>query len=218
MFFLFAGSLCVGLALGEASQAATQEPPFPPIQGEARRGPGQWQRGQGTAGTITEIKNDEMTIRLSSGDLAHIKLTDNTRYVRNREPAKLSDFKVGDAVVVRGERAGENTWTAHLVASRSEGMPPSREGLGKEFIAGEVKAIEGVKLTILRIDGETQTIQVDENTSFRKQGESITLADIKVGDRVFGRGQLKEGVFFPLMLNVGEFRQPRRMPGGPPQP
>jgi hypothetical protein len=33
-------------------------------------------------------------------------------------------------------------------------------------------------------------------------GESITLADVKVGDRVFGRGALKGGVFVPTELVV----------------
>jgi hypothetical protein len=79
-----------------------------------------------------------------------------------------------------------------------------REGLGKQFIAGEIKAIEGTTLTILRVDGQTQTIQVDENTSFRKQGESITLADFKPGDHVHGRGELKNGTFFAAVLNSGD--------------
>ena len=78
-----------------------------------------------------------------------------------------------------------------------------REGMGKEFIAGEVKAINGTQLTILRPDGQTQNITVDDSTSFRKQGESITLADVKVGDHVFGRGALKNDVFVPSALNVG---------------
>jgi hypothetical protein len=106
-------------------------------------------------------------------------------------------------VMVRGEPAGENTWTAQGVMSNSNGMA-MREQLGKKFIAGDIAKIEDTKLTIKRIDGETQVIQVDENTSFRNaKRESVTLADVKVGDRVFGRGDLKDGVFVPAVLNVG---------------
>jgi hypothetical protein len=79
-----------------------------------------------------------------------------------------------------------------------------REGMGKRFIAGEVTAINGTQLTIARPDGVSQTISADENTSFRKQNESVTLADIKVGDHVFGRGELKNDVFVPAELNVGQ--------------
>ena len=106
-----------------------------------------------------------------------------------------------------------------------------REDLGKTYIAGKVAAIDDVNLTIERPDGVSQKIMVDESTSFRKGGrrmrgsegfgmgegggqgqgapaqaadpaESITLADVKVGDRVMGRGALKGGVFVPTELLV----------------
>jgi hypothetical protein len=79
-----------------------------------------------------------------------------------------------------------------------------REGMGKEFVAGQVKSIDGTKLTISAPDGKDYNIEVDENTSFRKGRESITFPDIKVGDRVMGRGKLNSaGVFVPETLNVG---------------
>jgi hypothetical protein len=78
------------------------------------------------------------------------------------------------------------------------------EGMGKRFIAGEIKSIDGTQLTIQRPDGVTQKISVDEDTSFRKNGESITLADLKPGDHVSGRGELKNDVFVPAVLNVGQ--------------
>jgi hypothetical protein len=56
----------------------------------------------------------------------------------------------------------------------------------------------------------SQTIAVDESTSFKKQGESITLADLKAGDHVFGRGEVKNDVFVPAELNVGDPRMMRR--------
>src|SRR4029077_4271391 len=88
--------------------------------------------------------------------------------------------------------------------------------LGKKFIAGEVKAINETKLTIARPDGQTQDIEVDENTSFKKGAESITLPDIKVGDFVRGRGELKDSVFVPRELIVGRPQMMIRMvsPGG----
>ena len=107
--------------------------------------------------------------------------------------------------MVGGEPAGADTWTARVVASRGQmDMQAMREDMGKKFIAGEVKSIDGTKLTVARPDGQSQTIEVDANTSFRKGRESITLPDIKVGDHVFGRGQLNSaGVFVPQTLNVG---------------
>lgn len=44
------------------------------------------------------------------------------------------------------------------------------------------------------------------------EGESITLADIKVGDNVIGRGSVKSGTFVPAQLNVLPTRGERRGP------
>jgi len=98
-----------------------------------------------------------------------------------------------------------------------------REGLGKNFIMGEIKSINGTQIEIARPDGQTQTIAVDENTSFHKNRESVTLADFKTGDRVFGRGEVKNNVFVAATLNEGQpgmGRPGMRMGGGegtPPQ-
>jgi hypothetical protein len=99
--------------------------------------------------------------------------------------------------------------------------------LGKTLIAGRVTAIDldNATMTIERPDGVSQTIGFDEGTSFRRgrlntsrgaesganalpsaanveSGESITLADIKVGDRVEGPGAMKNGNFVPKELTV----------------
>jgi len=177
-----------------------------------RRGGEGW--FQGVAGTITAIEKTRLSLTTADGKTVTVNLSADTRYRKDRQPAALADFKVGDMVMVGGERAGENASNARFVAIWSGAGQHMREGLGKQFIAGEIKAIEGTSLTIMRVDGQTQTIQVDENTSFRKQRESITLADFKPGDRVFGRGGLKNGVFVAAVLNVGN---PQQMGMPPPQ-
>ena len=198
--------------------AASDKPASPEAQ-PRREGRGMRQ-GQGIAGTIGEIKKDGFTVKTLQGKTVTVKVTSETRFRKDRQDAKLADFKPGDMVMVGGEPAGSDAWTARFVASRQgvgEGdMQALREGMGKQFIAGEVKAIDGTKLTIARPDGQTQTIEVDENTSFHKGRDSITLPDIKVGDRVFGRGQLNSaGVFVPATFNVGDMRM---MMGGERQP
>lgn len=120
--------------------------------------------------------------------------------------------------------------------------------LGKTLIAGRVTAIDldNATMTVERPDGVSQTIGFDENTSFRRgrgvmsgegrtamgsngaqaangpagpsAGESITLADIKVGDRVSGPGEVKNGRFVAKELNVmspGTGRRRQGETGGP---
>lgn len=168
---------------------------------------------------------------------------------RQPNPIKIEDVKPGDGVGAMGELdAPKKTIHALFVAVMDAAQVKRlREGLGKEYITGKVTAIDEVKLTILRSDNVTQVIEVDETTSFRRGGrrsiirtdgtmsqppaggsaqspaggaESITLADIKVGDMVAGQGSLKHGVFVPTMLTVippGAFGGPRMRPEGAPR-
>jgi len=207
-------------ALGWAQTApgastSEQQPPAPQQGGR----PGQ--RWSGVAGTITAISDSSITVKTLDGQTAQISLSENTKFRKDRQPAKAVDFKVGDQIFVRGDQK-DGIWQAEMVAARPAGAgrgPENfRDAMGKQFIVGEVKAINGTQLTVQRIDGVTQTITVDENTSFRNNNESITLGDIKVGDHIFGRGEMKNDVFVPSVLNIGEPRfmgQPRE--GSPAQ-
>jgi hypothetical protein len=189
-------------------------------------------------GTIVSISGDQVVIKPESGDNVTVKLDSDVHLRKDHAEAKLSDFKAGDHVMAAGTLGSDKVLNAKLLAGGQMGQgggvggrgmmggPISPEemvkmGLGTKFIAGEVKAIEETKLTIARPDGQTQTIEVDETTSFRDgKGESGTLADVKVGDRVMGGGEMKNGVFVPKTLRFGMPQRPGGMvhqyPGGPP--
>ena len=219
---VFAILLCVSL-LGWTQE----DPPSPETHNQpansaqAQRGRGYW-RGRGVAGSITALSDNSLSIQTRDGHDVQVSLSDKTQFSKDRQPAKLTDFKVGDTVFVRGERGDDGVWKAQMLGSFSGGRGGPRgrmrEGLGTQFIAGEIKSISGTQLTIARPDGVSQTITVDESTSFRKQQESITLADLKAGDHVFGRGKMKNGVFVPTVLSLGEPRFMRQGGTAPPRP
>jgi len=131
---------------------------------------------------------------------------------------------------------------AMVMATDAAEVKKLRENLGKTYIAGKVTAIDldNAKMTVLRADGVSQTIGFDETTSFKRgragrgggfgggfggggaeapataptpSGESITLADVKVGDQVAGQGTLKSGVFVPAQLTIATPGQGRRRGG-----
>ena len=188
--------------------------------------------GENVFGKVTAVSKDSLTVSpAAGGNAVTVNVSDNTRIMKDRQPVKLTDIKVDDTVFVRGQLNG-NTMDAAILGvvnpemaqrmqqgrgfgggvqgagpggpggqGRMGGFNP--EDMGKKFIAGEVKAINETKLTIARPDGQTQEIEVDENTSFKRGRESITLPDIKVGDFVRGRGELKDSMFVPLELVVG---------------
>lgn len=181
-------------------------------------------------GKVTEVGKDSVTVTpLGGNDPAvdaktpvTIKITGTTRISKQREPIKLHDIKPGDSVFVVGHREGDTVQAAilgvvppEMAAKINSGQGGGRRmafgqggqfdpaDMGKKYILGTVKAINETKLTIARTDGQTQDIEVDENTSFRKSRDSITLPDIKVGDFVMARGEIKNNVFVPKTLNVG---------------
>jgi len=193
---------------------AQDRPPAPPAASQAPPAGGQMEgrRRPGVMGTITAITANSITVKTRDGETVTVSFNDQTQFTKDRQPAKLADFKVGDMIFVRGQSTGQNAWQAEMIGARTGGVGGGagmggggmRDALGKSFIAGEIKSINGTQLVIARPDGVSQTITVDENTSFRKQGESITLADLKPGDHVFGRGEMKNAVFVPADLNLGD--------------
>src|SRR6202008_3922567 len=147
------------------------------------------------------------------GATVTVKITDKTEYRKERQSAKLEDFKVGDVVFVRGQENADHTVTAQVIGGAAGGVIGGRGvgELGKDFAVAEVKSIEAPKLTILRPDNVTQTLELNEDTSLRRGRDSITMADIQPGDHVFVRGAVANDVFVPKNVMVIPPEQWNRM-------
>lgn len=186
----------------------------------------------GLFGKISAIHEGSIEIAVPNGHAITVKITADTQFRKDRETAKLGDFKVGDMVGVRGQQNQDETWTAQTILSRSgagfgegdgrgegrgAGGPGGGRGfmvtgvLGQDYIFGEIKTVDAPKLTILRPDNVTQTIELTEDTSLRKGRDSITMADIQIGDHVFVRGGIKNNAFEPRFVNVISPEQWKRM-------
>ena len=166
------------------------------------------------------------------GQAVTVKLTPQTEFRKDRQPAKAADFKVGDMVMVRGDKNADNSVTANMVGGRTGGGPGGGPGgagggfggrpggmanpgtLGKDYVAGEVKSIDAPKLTVLRTDGVTQTLELNEDTSLRRGHDSITMADIKVGDHIMARGAVQNEAFVPkgvMLMNPEQWQRMQQM-------
>jgi hypothetical protein len=207
-----------------------QDPAAPPAPPHDR--PGQGRGGQDggprpLVGKISAIHNGSLEITGPDGQTIIVKTTDQTQYRKDREQAAVTDFKVGDTVMVRGDENADQTVTAKVIGGRSGGAsggPGTMGGgarggpgggpigtLGKDYVVGEVKAIEPPHITVLRTDNVVQTIELNENTSLRKGRDSVTMADIQVGDHLMARGSLENNVFVPKGVNVVNPEQWKRM-------
>lgn len=146
-------------------------------------------------------------------------------------PLQPSDIKVGDAIGVMGE-IDANAKSVGAVAivqmdpERAQQMEQMQANYGKTWLMGRVTAIDGVKVTLMgAMDHAAHSFVADENTTFRKRRDPITLADIQVGDMVRVDGAVKDGVFVAATVNAigmppgGMTNMPRNGPpaSAPPQ-
>ncbi len=187
--------------------------------------------GHMVRGTVTAVAGDQITVKTETGEVYRVVVSANTRLSRDRQPLKVAEIKAGDGVGAMGVLDAP-TKTVHALfvgVMDAEQVKKARENLGKVYIMGKVTAIDmdALKLTVMRPDGVSQVIGVDEGTSFKRGGRqmeamvtgngemgngqgggagdnavSITLPDVKVGDSVAGRGALKNGLFVPTELRV----------------
>ena len=167
-------------------------------------------------GKITAIHDRSLEIANPNGETVTVKLTPQTEFRKDRQAAKRSDFKVGDVIAVRGQENPDHTWTAQMIGARSvngEGRGPNMQAgtLGKDYVAGEVKGVDAPKISLLRSDNVTQTIELNEDTSLRKGRDAITMADVQVGDHLLARGAVQANVFVPKFVMVIGPEQWQRM-------
>jgi hypothetical protein len=232
----------MGLAMHAQDAPAGDAPQGGQRQGR-RGGMGMGQgNGGGVGGTVTAVSETSLSLKSEAGEAYTIDLTANTRLMKDRQPIKTTDIKVGDNLMAMGmQEPGKHEIHAAVVmvmtpeqaAQMRAREKEMRENLGKTIIAGRITKIDEAKITVMRPDNVEQIIVADENTSFRKggggrgmggpmgmsgggaasdtppAGESITLADVKVGENITGRGALKGGVFVPTTLTIMEARRPR---------
>jgi hypothetical protein len=218
------------LIIGVPSPAQTPDSPSapqdqvqgPPPAGDRGQHHGGAREGHGTIGKITAIHGNSLQIVRPDGSSVTVNLTDKTEYRKDRQPAQLSDFKVGDFVMASGEESPDHSVTAQSLRGRSANGGPVAMGsgpgggaafgeMGKDFVAGVVKSVDAPKLTVLRADNVTQTLELNEDTSLRRGRESITMADIQPGDHVIVRGGLQNSAFVPKAVILLSAEQWERM-------
>jgi hypothetical protein len=196
---------------------------------QGRRGAGNWGMGRGTVGTVTESASDHFTIKTETGEVYTIHFSVNTRVMKQPPPRqrqgqpqeaqgegertppqaiKASDIKVGDVIAASGEvDANAKSVGAVFIMlvdpERAKQMRAMEANFGKTWLAGRVTAIDEVKVTLeWGPEKKVSTFVADENTTFRKRRDPITLADIQVGDMVRVDGAVKGGTFVATNVAV----------------
>ena len=208
-----------------------------------RGGMGGMGMGSGITGTVTEVAADHYIIKTDAGESYTVHFSANTRMmkqmIRQRgegasgggnppQMIKPAEIKVGDAIGVMGEvdaaaKSVGAVMIAQLDPERAKQLREMQANYGKSWLMGKVTAINETTVTLMgSIDNAAHSFVADENTTFRKRRDPITLADLQVGDVVRVEGALKDGIFVAASVAVMGMPQggapsvPRVVPPPPP--
>ncbi|HET6208645.1 MAG TPA: DUF5666 domain-containing protein [Terracidiphilus sp.] len=247
MRFRFIALITLGMVLGAAANGQDAgNPPagggVPAPGGVMGRGQGRgWggMMGRGVIGTVTEAGSDHYTIKSELGDTYIIHFNANTRILKQPaqrageegmrtppQPIKSGDIKAGDVIAANGEVDAEAKSVGAVVVmlidpERARQMREMEANFGKTWLGGRVTAVSETKITLESpMDHAAHSFMADENTSFHKRRDPITLADIQVGDMVRVEGSIKDGVFMATQVAVmgpPVSGGPVPHPGPPPQ-
>jgi hypothetical protein len=196
-------ALGVVMAAGPVSLAQEDNGLGPPDGGD---GMGQaFGRGNGVRGTVTAAGASSFTIRTDEGENYKVLYSANTRLIKDRQPIEAADIHVGDMLMAGGivDAKAKTVGAVVLLDIDAQEVRKAREGFGKTWVMGKVTAIHELRITIERTgDKQAQIVAVDENTSFRKHREDVTLADVKVGDVIGAQGALHADTFLATDLRI----------------
>jgi hypothetical protein len=122
---------------------------------------------------------------------------------------KPTDIKVGDAIAAAGDidataKSVGATRIVQLDPDAAKRMQEQAASFGKTWVGGKVTAINGTSITLTgTLDNAPHTVVADENTTFRRRRDPITLADIQVGDTLRVDGTVNNGVFTATTVSIG---------------
>jgi preprotein translocase subunit YajC len=227
--FILALGLALGSGSAMAQDAPAGAQSQGPENGGGRRGGyggGMGMMGRGVMGTVTEVAPDHFTVKNEAGEIYTIHFSANTRIVKQPpqrqgqggqgeggqrtppEAIKATDIKVGDAIGAMGEiDATAKTVGALMIMQidpeRAKQMREMQANFGKTWIMGKVTAIKDTQVTLQsQVDNAAHSFVADENTTFRKRRDPITLGDVAVGDSVRVEGAVKAGLFVATTVSV----------------
>ncbi len=165
--------------------------------------------GNGVNGTVTASSASDFIIRTPKGESYKVFYGPNTRLMKQRQPIGASDIHLGDELIALGQLdlKAKTLGAVFIFDADAAQVSKARAGFGKSWTAGKVTAIHDLRIAIDPVmesagSKQTQVIVVDENTSFRERGQSVTLRDVKVGDFINAQGALHNKIFVATVLRV----------------
>jgi hypothetical protein len=163
--------------------------------------------GPPVVGTINSVGVDRFDIKKADGSTQTVMVDERTRYRQGQQDIQLEDLKPGDRVFVRGQANSSNQFVAEAVRRATNEEMQRFQNPGERAF-GEIVSIDKNQLKVRNPRQGEKIVLVNEQTQFMKDGQSIALKDLKVGDRIFALGKETEGQFLATRVVTGQFRGP----------
>jgi Domain of unknown function (DUF5666) len=206
-FFLISAGV-VGL-LAQQNQA-------PPPYGQQR---GMRPTGERSGGTITSVGVDRFEVKRMNGETQTVLVNDSTRISEgSREDRKqlgLEDLKPGDRVMVMGKTNDHQEFVADFVHRLTPEEAQRFQNSGDRAF-GQIVSINGNEIKINNRFRGDMTVVVNDQTSFMKDQQKITLKDLKAGDRIFATGKETDGKLTADRVMTGRMQRGRGRLMSPP--
>jgi Domain of unknown function (DUF5666) len=136
-------------------------------------------------GVVKSVGTDSLVVAtVPKGDVT-VNVDANTIIRKQGVILALADLKVGDEVNTMGQRVDDHTLLARQIEVRGVGQ----NGPEEMSADGTVKSVGTDNLVVTTRHNGDVTVKVDASTSIRKEGQTIQLSDVMVGDGVDAEGQ-----------------------------
>ena len=137
-------------------------------------------------GTVKSVGADSLVVTtVPNGDVT-VKVDASTIIKKQGATIKLADIKAGDGVNTMGQRVDDHTELARQIEVRGNDQRNEPEEASAE---GTVKSVGSGSLVVTTHSKGDVTVKTDASTAIRKEGKTIQLSDVKVGDGVEAEGQ-----------------------------
>ncbi len=134
-------------------------------------------RGHGPL-SVTAVTDSTISAKAPDGTAVTIHTSSSTTYGKAGQTVSRGAITTGETINVRGTRNTDGS----IAATHVEIVMPSYRG--------QVTAVSGNTITVRGQGNATHTITVTSSTSYKRDGQSASLSDVKTGDEIDAEGTL----------------------------
>lgn len=198
-------SIAVFLALTLARPLAAQGNP----PGQGVQPPRREMGGERVMGTVASVGVDRFEVMKPDGTTQTVLVNNQTSYMEQQQRFQLEDLKPGDHIAVRGNLNSDKELVAIGVRRLTEEQLQRFQAGGErgpgggDRTGGDIISIDQNRIVVRNPRQGEKTIVINDQTTFTKEGQTITSKDLKVGDRIFASGKEVEGQFVATQVRTG---------------